>query len=418
MNARIALVLPFVVACTQRAELFERIDADGSSGDPNEAGAPSDGGSANDAAPQPDGAVGDDSGTPMPVPKIVVSSGLDHACAIVEGALWCWGMGSYGRLGVGDNGTRTSPVRVDENDDWVSVCGGDEHTCALRADRSVYCWGRNLHGELGLGHFSDQDLPQRVPSAAFVRIACGGANTCGLTTEGALSCWGDNFEGKLGQDDDFSSAMNSATPLRVAPGTAFRELAVGQGHVCAVANNGALWCWGRNSNGQLGIETPQEQQRAPARVSGLDDMREVAAGMAHTCAIEVSGKLWCWGTDNTGSLGLGEGVEQQTRPRAVGNASDWSQISVQWFHSCALRGSDAYCWGRNDEGQLGLGVSNARFVPTRVGPSGAWRDIGVGHFHTCGLRNDTVLCWGNNEAGQVGVGDTQPRQTPSEVAFR
>jgi hypothetical protein len=415
MNLRLAWTLSAVFACTQEAQLFESVTRDGGGNGLADTG-PGDASTGADAGPQLDSGA-TDSGTSLPIPRLGLATGLDHVCAIVDGGLWCWGNGALGQLGVGENDERTRPVRIGAGEDWVSVCGGEAHTCALRRDGSTYCWGRNQDGELGLGHFSSRNAPARIGAASFVSIACGGYNTCALTREAALFCWGDNFEGKLGRGDDESDAT---APTPVLPSNQFRSVSVGQGHVCAIAQNGALWCWGRNTNAQLGLQgNDAEHVRVPTRVPGLNDVREVAAGQRHTCAVDHGGKLWCWGTNSEGSLGLDSTTSETTSaPSAVGEASDWSDISVRWFHSCARRGGrDLYCWGRNAEGQLGVGDMDPRGVPTRLDGTQTWSEVIVGHFHTCGIRAGEVVCWGNNEAGQVGAGDTARRDRPTLVAF-
>lgn len=371
-----------------------------------------------DATMPNDAALPDDASQPLPPATTELGSAFDHTCAVVNGDVYCWGANVEGQLGVGDREPRTRPVRVSLPTRAFDTCVGEAHSCALGSDGHVYCWGKNLHGQLGVGDFQDRLEPARITQGGFGRIACGGTGTCGLRSEGALFCWGDNEEGKIGQGDPFGSE-DIPVPTEVRPGTPFRDVSVGQGHVCAVARNGALYCWGRNTDAQLGLGISDAQIRTPMRVGNEADYRAVAASMQHSCALRAGGTLVCWGTDQDGSLGLGvaNGARQET-PMQVAGDMRYRAVSTNWFHTCAL-GEDntLHCFGRNVEGQLGLGDTDARNVPTRVGSESDWLDLAAGHFHTCGIaRARGLLCWGkNDEFFELGLGAEGRRHEPTPV---
>jgi alpha-tubulin suppressor-like RCC1 family protein len=402
-----------VLSCSHEVQLFVPTRPDASTA--RDAGADA-GPLAADAALGSDGAT-QDASLPPQQSGLSLSAGSVHACVVVSGKLACWGNGDNGKLGLGDVLQRDAPTRIDPADDWMSVCASEEHTCALKKDQSVHCWGQNGHGELGLGDFVTRDRPTPIPALRAVRLACGGYNTCALTSAEALYCWGDNFEGKLGQGDPFDSG-DIPTPTRVAAPTSFREVAVGQGHVCAIARDGSLSCWGRNTDGQLGTEGTEQQLRSPAAVTPERAYRQVAAGQRHTCAIDVSGRLWCWGTDSEGSLGLGVPPETLRRtPQLVDDRITFEDVDVEWFHSCAVSGDGrTRCWGRNLEGQLGVGDQAARSVPTEVAGEGL-EQVVVGRFYSCGAQDEHVWCWGEGEQGQLGTGATQRSNVPAAVAL-
>jgi alpha-tubulin suppressor-like RCC1 family protein len=345
---------------------------------------------------------------------------FDHTCAVRAGELACWGENGAAQLGVGDRTARLAPEAVGAlYTDFVDVCAGERHACALRADGSLWCWGENVHGELGLGDRDPRELPSKLALRPLVRVSCGGYNGCALAPDGALYCWGDNFEGKLGQADAFD-AGDGLLPVRVAPQLTFYDVSVGQGHVCAITREGELYCWGRNTQGQLGDASTASQERRPLRVDADMLYRRVAAAQTHSCAITRDGRLRCWGTDAFGDLGLGASPGTLvTTPTQVGTAADYVQVRANWFHTCALRENGwLYCWGRNIEGQLGLGDILDRNTPARVGGE-SWRDLAVGHFHTCAFRTDEALfCWGENDArGQLGLGESGRRYEPSPVTL-
>ncbi len=399
--------------CVREVSVFERTPG-------SDADTPLDAGDLTDAS-SPTADAGDaespDGGTPTPGASIAA---FEHTCASLRGSLYCWGDNEYAQLGLGDREPRAVPQRVSPHRDFVQVCAGEAHSCGLRSTGELLCWGENLNGELGLGDTVARETPTAIDDMRFSRVVCGGSTTCALDLTGALFCWGDNFEGQLGQDDAFQSP-NLRRPAAVSPALSFRDVSLGQGHACAITRQGVLYCWGRNTTGQLGLmEGAPEQVRRPTPVDAARRFQNVSAGQSHTCAVAREGSLLCWGTDQMGTLGQGlPSGARVTQPTPVGNEQIYSSVRASWFHTCALRTDGTlYCWGRNVEGQLGLGDQNDRNTPVRVGLGVDWNEVALGRFHTCGALLDDVFCWGENDArNQLGLGEnTGRRDEPSLIA--
>lgn len=352
-----------------------------------------------------------------------LGSGLRHACEVSFGALYCWGDNDGAQLGLGDTSDRLSPERLGGFEDWLAVTGGQQQTCAIRSPGTLYCWGENTVGQLGLGDDAPRNRPARMPGYEdYAQVSCGGDTCCALRAAGALYCWGDDIDGNLGQGDARGPTHRSQ-PVAVAPESRFDAVSVGSGHVCAIGSDGSLHCWGRNTDGQLGIGSRDTQRREPTRVGTYADWRSVSAGQHHTCGVRGVGELYCWGKNDFFELGIGRGsLDDATlypKPVRVGADEDWSAVSVGGFHSCAIKRSGAlYCFGRNTEGQLGLGdVRRAEpaSVPTPVAPTQRFRRVTLGSFHSCVLDDAReTFCWGGNTEGQLGLGDTTPRNVPAE----
>lgn len=348
-------------------------------------------------------------------------SGFMHTCGIYDRALWCWGRDEDGQVGIPGDRDQRRPVRI-SRDQFLDVCSGERHSCALREDGTLFCWGGNAYGELGLGDTMQREEPTALEGKRFAAIACGGLNTCAIGARGELSCWGDNLEGKLAQADDDPSTgamgtlASSSQPLAVRSDLRFEHVSVGQGHVCAISDQRRLFCWGRNNHGQLGIVENLEQVRAPSNVNTTLEFVAVAAGQRHTCAVDVAGKLWCWGENEDGLLGFQTDLAVVRTPTQVGTDSDYATVTANWFHSCAVKKNRALvCWGRNEEGQLGQGDSMTRLSPTRVGDKEDWLTVSAAKFHTCAFASVGLWCWGANDAGQLGFGDTARRYIPARV---
>jgi hypothetical protein len=158
-----------------------------------------------------------------------------------------------------------------------------------------------------------------------------------------------------------------------------RQLAAGGAHTCAVTE-AAVFCWGANSIGQLGLP-PGEAELAPTRLPALGKVAEVSLGHEHTCARFQDGSLLCWGANDFGQLGDGTEVSRHA-PAPVRGLPAVRQAGLGDYHSCALTvDGKAYCWGRNDFGQLGDGTRQGRSVAAPVrwdaNPTGPTLDAGT-----------------------------------------
>ncbi len=353
----------------------------------------------------------------------LVRAGSFYGCgATPTGGAYCWGENGLGQLGLG---TSDSPVPApaavaalagtDVTDFGVS----ELHTCAV-ASGALWCWGDNSAGQLGDGTFDPRLAPVRVDAPAgtvFQAVGAGLAHTCALAEDGAVWCWGDNSAGQLGTDA--GPGDPSAVPVRVAApaGVSFSALSVGGVHSCALTAAGAAWCWGDNSTGQLGNGT-FDPATGVTEVQGAG-FTQLGAGFLHSCAVAAAGQVLCWGDNSAGQLGNG-GADPSPVPVPVSGTLAAAQVSAGSFHSCAVTADGrAFCWGANGSGQLGNGSDEAASAPVEVA-SGAIRFTAVdaGNEHSCALGTDLeAYCWGRNAAGELGTGTAGgPSLRPVRVA--
>jgi alpha-tubulin suppressor-like RCC1 family protein len=336
----------------------------------------------------------------------VAAAGV-HACARKsDGTLWCWPYNATGQLGDGTTTNKLVPVQVAAlGTTVVEVTAGYGHTCARKSDGTVWCWGSNAFGELGDGTISGTAptcqypyicKPSPVQVAALgtsvVEIAASTDNTCARKSDGKVWCWGSNANGELGNGTTSGQSCHNGTPCQPSPaevtvlGTSAVELAAGYNHICARKNDGTLWCWGNNANGQLGDGTTTGQtcfsgypcKPSPQEATGLGtNVVEVAAGgsyhsayLGHTCARKSDDTLWCWGSNVYGQLGNGatggqscyNGYACEPSPGQV-TALGSSAVSVAAGvdSSCAVKDDGTlWCWGGNVFGQLGNGTTNGQ----------------------------------------------------------
>jgi alpha-tubulin suppressor-like RCC1 family protein len=239
-----------------------------------------------------------------------IRTGGAHACALLaDHHAYCWGGNDTGQLADGTTVSTASPWML-PIDGVVDVAAGGTHTCVVVTDGSVHCWGANDAGQLG-------GMPgARVGGLPAVdHVVTGGAHTCAWANDGPLFCWGANSTGQLGNGTRDNHGPAQVPGLdHVTAAAAGIDIECGldlarfiackptrRDHTCAISD-GALWCWGRNDNGELGVGTTMDAS-SPQRVDRAGTVIAVGAGGIHTCALSAEHVLDCWGGDNYGQLG-------------------------------------------------------------------------------------------------------------------
>ncbi len=378
-------------------------------------------------------------GAPL-VGATALAAGRFHTCALVGGAVACWGANFFGQLGDGSTTNTAVPVSAVDGD-GAALAGVKElavgalHTCVLRAGLDVACWGANFFGQLGDGTTDSADVAVDVldeDGDAFdtVRhLTAGGHHTCAALANGRVRCWGANGSGQLGDGGtDASGTPVAVTAVGGSELSSIVGLSAGDRHTCALSNSGAVRCWGANGAGQVGDGATSDHGRAVAVVAvggdgELDDVDEVAAGSEHTCALLDTGRINCWGSNGDGQLADRAVSISSTPVFAPYELEGVKDVAIGGAHTCVLVTSNRVnCWGANGKGQLGDGTAVDRSLPvpaTAVGGEGVLTDIKqlvVGRDHTCALTTaGRVRCWGSNFFGQLGDGTTVDATTPRPV---
>jgi alpha-tubulin suppressor-like RCC1 family protein len=302
-----------------------------------------------------------------------VVAAYDHSCALDDlGDVYCFGLNDRGQLGQGDRTPIVGLVRVPLPAPAATVSAQTTHTCALLRDASIHCWGGNSEGQLGQddpGVGDDKTerdglSPLRVGAAEWLAVATGDGHTCAVRLDGALFCWGRNSSHELGTD----TRIQVRVPIRVGTEADWLEPVPGQQYTCAIKRDGSVWCWGQNvASGEgkgfpLGIDQPQID--APTRVPLLPTIRQLSTRVFHTCAVSADAALYCWGRNVEGQLGTSDTVLRR-EPTLV--RSGIAHVSASWFTTCVLTVAGGMaCTGKNENGELGIGTVERPHVFTPV----------------------------------------------------
>ncbi|MCU0633860.1 MAG: protein kinase [Gemmatimonadaceae bacterium] len=191
-------------------------------------------------------------------------------------------------------------------------------------------------------------------------------------------------------------------------------IAAGGRHSCALVD-GQVLCWGANDRGQLGAGDGESRESA-APVNGELQFVQVSAGLAHSCGVTRDGDAYCWGADERGQLGDAT-TTSRSAPVRVSGTLTYRQVRTGLAHSCGLTvGGSVACWGANGNGQLGDGGAATRSAPVTVRADARFVALSTGWNHTCALAVDgSAWCWGANGSGQLGTGGREDARTPTPV---
>jgi alpha-tubulin suppressor-like RCC1 family protein len=188
------------------------------------------------------------------------------------------------------------------------------------------------------------------------------------------------------------------------------KIAVGDSHSLALDIKGKLYSWGNNDFGQLGL-SDKKKRIIPTLIKTELTFKAIAAGPYHSLALDNQGKLYAWGDNAQRQLGFGDDKNRNT-PTPVTPRLTFRTIAAGTEYSLALdTKGKLYAWGWNGFGQLGLGDYEDRTIPTLINIESTFRTIAAGPNHSLALDNRGKLyAWGDNRKGQLGLGDLKDRK--------
>uniref|UniRef100_A0ABI7Z519 HECT domain-containing protein n=1 Tax=Felis catus TaxID=9685 RepID=A0ABI7Z519_FELCA len=339
----------------------------------------------------------------------------------------CWGYWSLGQPGISTNlqGIVAEPQVcgfISDRSVKEVACGGN-HSVFLLEDGEVYTCGLNTKGQLG--HEREGNQPEQIGALAdqhIVHVACGESHSLALSDRGQLFSWGAGSDGQLGlmtTEDSVAvprliQKLNQQTILQVS---------CGNWHCLALAADGQFFTWGKNSHGQLGLGKEFPSQASPQRVRSLEGipLAQVAAGGAHSFALSLSGAVFGWGMNNAGQLGLSD-EEDRESPCHVKllRTQKVVYISCGEEHTAVLtKSGGVFTFGAGSCGQLGHDSMNDEVNPRRVLElmGSEVTQIACGRQHTLAFvpSSGLIYAFGCGARGQLGTGHTCNVKCPSPV---
>ena len=296
-----------------------------------------------------------------------IAGGERHNVALdTDGNVWTWGWNYFGQLGNGTTCTSmnapdcmgTTPTMIAGFTSIKAIAARGYHTLALKQNGTVWAWGYNDAGRLGDGTNVDRHSPVQVIGltghGGVLAISGGGEVSAALMADHTVMAWGNNSQGAVG--NGVISDTGQWTPVEVSQSTGLtnvKEIATGWEHMVALANDGTVWTWGKNDDGQLGNGTTISSS-VPFKVNGLSDVKGVSAGDGSTVVVKSDGTVWAWGLLRHGA---GTPYSYGPTPVQVAGIDHVTLVRARDWHVLALKSDGTvWAWGSNQRGECGNGT--------------------------------------------------------------
>ena len=298
-----------------------------------------------------------------------IACGANHTFILKkDGSVWSCGNNESGQLGLGDNNDKISFTKVTTNisNDVKQIACGYEHTVILKNDGSVWACGSSTYGQLGLGSSGSKTSFTKVTTNVnndIKQVACGAYSTFIIKNDGSVWACGDNDGGRLGLSD--TTKKTTFTKVTANISNDVKQIASGGSHTVILKNDGSVWACGYNNNGQLGLgDTTNRATFTKVTTNVNNDVKQVACGAYNTFILKNDGSVWACGNGFYGQLGLGNTNNKTKFTKVTTNINnDVKEIACGYEHTVILKNDDSV-WGcgYNGNGQLGLSTSSNSYT--------------------------------------------------------
>ena len=347
----------------------------------------------------------------------MIGAGANHSLVTSgkKGEIWSFGHGGDGQLGHGGRGNEVVPRLIEALNHVVvkQVAAGTYHSMALTRGGDVFTWGcvalrYHDYGQLGHGNINQQLVPKHVAGPTNLTVvAAGNLHSMAVGEGGAVYTWGTNEEGQLGLGDHGGGTYRNV-PTEVPGVNEVVAVAAGTVHSVVLSRDGRVMACGANEHGQLGLGHTVQHDTFTV-VAGPSGVIDIDAGRNHTIAVTAEGGLYSWGTGQAVGHG-GDSSTQRLVPTKVTGGGIGGAVVVQvaagGSQSMALTAkSELYSWGHGSDGMLGHGDKEDLAVPRVVrGIEGAVLGMAGGDHHSLvGTTEGRVLGCGCNGDHYGGV---------------
>ncbi|XP_021936886.1 X-linked retinitis pigmentosa GTPase regulator-like isoform X2 [Zootermopsis nevadensis] len=275
---------------------------------------------------------------------------------------------------------------------------------------AVFTFGRSRFADNIPSHFYIRNDP-------ILEVACGDEHTAVICQKGRVFVFGNNDYGQLGLGHKNvtvkPSCVKSLKPEKAT------HVACGRAHTLLSTDSGKIFSWGNNSDGQLGVGDVADRS-APTRVLGIrDEIIQLSAGCISSAALTACGHVYVWGSNSGGQLGLPETNDSVLSPVLMPFDQQIVHISFGYYHTAFVTASSTlYTCGESESGKLGLPDSLTNITsPQKVTLGIPIKSVFCGGNHTVALAaGGEVFAFGNNFNGQLGLGVDVPQSVlPTRV---
>ena len=350
----------------------------------------------------------------------LVSNTSSSLSIIIPNQIWSWGYNNYGQLGQGSSGGNTiTPYEIGSQTIWKTVSVGAYTTYAIRTDGTLWVWGYSACNSLGIGPTGSLSSPVQIGALNTwkqVATSCGTNATSAIKTDGTMWAWGKNRFGQTGVVCTPTCSYTTVTsPVQIGTGNTWKAISRGgyTGH--AITTCGKLYSWGYNLAGQLGLGNTTCYS-SPKQVGALTNWASLS--LTGDFAIKTDGTLWTLG----GSAYYGQiGLNTQTcysSPKQVGALTNWKYVQGQAFMTGATTTcGKLFTWGYNAQGGLGICNRTSYSSPKQVGALTNWSQYSTGGCNgsLAVKTNGTLWSWGSGSYGGLGQCSTNSYSSPKQV---
>ncbi|XP_034040932.1 probable E3 ubiquitin-protein ligase HERC4 isoform X2 [Thalassophryne amazonica] len=339
----------------------------------------------------------------------------------------CWGNASYGQLGLGgiDLEVVFEPQKCEFfHGKHVSDMGcGRKHTAFLLEDGTVYTCGCNDLGQLG--HEKSQKKPEQVvalDAQIIVAVSCGESHTLALNDKGLVFSWGLSSDGQLGLHN-FEECSRVPRNIKSLSDVQIAQVTCGYWHSHALSRGGHIFSWGQNRYGQLGLGINGQSISTPQVIQSLEGIpfARISAGGAHSFALTLSGAVFGWGRNKFGQLGLND-INDRHFPTLLKSLRSLKVIYISCGedHTAVLtKEGGVFTFGAGGYGQLGHNCTSHEINPRKVFElmGNVVTQIACGRQHTLAFTPSSgkIYSFGLGGNGQLGTRSTCNRKSPSTV---
>ncbi|KAK0090592.1 hypothetical protein PV325_010558 [Microctonus aethiopoides] len=342
--------------------------------------------------------------------------------------MFCWGSTVHGELGLGgiedENILVPRELNFNKATEIKQISCGDNFTVVLTNNGQIYSCGNNDLGQLGHDKPRKRlELISSLDAFVFKRIACGANFTLAINEWGHLFSWGCNHDGQLGLNTDLSIEFTPRM-VKALGSVVIIQVACGVKHAIALANNGDLYSWGANDEGQLGLGPDVKMEHKPTQITSLAGIpiAFIACGGYHTIVVSKSGAIYAWGRNTFGQLGINNIECNISRPcqlRTVRNAKVRYVSCGEDFSAFLTMDGGVFTCGAGMYGQLGHGSTTNEILPRQVMElmGTVVTQICCGKRHMLALvpSRGRIYAWGLGGGGQLGTRITRTVSTPQVV---